>query len=470
MAFNIGFKPQNPSQNKKINPALFSSGFKIDPSGKVVPTAQTGRVTFSNTPIATLTTMPTTSPPTMPPPQGGASSPTPAPPSVAPSNILPTQGSENTKPQIDAILASLGNIAGGLSTLKSNVTSATNPSPDPYATIEKSLLESLVPTSEESELSSQLANLRASKELGVAAIREKPIPLPFITGQEAALERSFAAKSGALTTQLANIQAKRQAALDVAKTKLELQKAKAEREKPIEVGGALIRVNPQTGKYEPVYESTKEAKAPTTIETAQGIMQWDPSTKSWKATGFTKPQSESSIGKKTEKEEARRAAMLRSSEISSTAIKFIDSALANEEAINTNPVGRKIQALNPYSNEYTLARDIDTVKSLIGFDALEQMRKASPTGGALGQVSERELAFLQATRGSLDLGLRSDVLKRNLESIRQSFLKVQRLIQAEAGVPVRVRVTNPQGETIVVDVGKEDLENLLLEGNNVEFL
>lgn len=45
---------------------------------------------------------------------------------------------------------------------------------------------------------------------------------------------------------------------------------------------------------------------------------------------------------------------------------------------------------------------INTIKANIGFAELNDMRKASPTGGALGQVSERELMFLQSVIGSLD--------------------------------------------------------------------
>lgn len=45
---------------------------------------------------------------------------------------------------------------------------------------------------------------------------------------------------------------------------------------------------------------------------------------------------------------------------------------------------------------------LGNVLSSIGFDRLQQMREESPTGGALGQVSERELDTLQATIASLD--------------------------------------------------------------------
>ena len=43
----------------------------------------------------------------------------------------------------------------------------------------------------------------------------------------------------------------------------------------------------------------------------------------------------------------------------------------------------------------------DTVVSNIGFERLQAMRDASPTGGALGQVSDNELRLLSSALGSL---------------------------------------------------------------------
>ena len=55
---------------------------------------------------------------------------------------------------------------------------------------------------------------------------------------------------------------------------------------------------------------------------------------------------------------------------------------------------------------------LTTIKANIGFAELNDMRKASPTGGALGQVSERELMFLQSVIGSLDQAQsKEDVLR-----------------------------------------------------------
>jgi len=71
------------------------------------------------------------------------------------------------------------------------------------------------------------------------------------------------------------------------------------------------------------------------------------------------------------------------------------------------------------------ARDVagllDTVKANAGFAELQAMRDSSPTGGALGQVTERELAFLQSTIGSLDQAQSKEQLVRNLERVKKAY-------------------------------------------------
>lgn len=89
----------------------------------------------------------------------------------------------------------------------------------------------------------------------------------------------------------------------------------------------------------------------------------------------------------------------------------------------------------------TKARDfqalIDNIKSNLGFEELQAMREASPTGGALGSVTERELAFLQATQGSLDTAQSPERLKEILRDIkvrRAQFADERRRIMQETGV------------------------------------
>lgn len=58
---------------------------------------------------------------------------------------------------------------------------------------------------------------------------------------------------------------------------------------------------------------------------------------------------------------------------------------------------------------------LTTLKGNFGFDKLQAMREASPTGGALGQVSNQELTQLNAAFGDLEQSLRPEELKYNLQ-------------------------------------------------------
>lgn len=81
---------------------------------------------------------------------------------------------------------------------------------------------------------------------------------------------------------------------------------------------------------------------------------------------------------------------------------------------------------------------IDTISANISFDALNQMRQSSPTGGALGAVTERELALLSATAGSLSQKQSAAQLIRNLERLDRQF---QEVIHGKAPAPSGAQVT-----------------------------
>lgn len=76
----------------------------------------------------------------------------------------------------------------------------------------------------------------------------------------------------------------------------------------------------------------------------------------------------------------------------------------------------------------TPARDllglVDTIRANVGFDRLQQMRNASPTGGALGQVSELENRLLQATLGNLELSQSEEQFKRNLKRVKDIYKQI----------------------------------------------
>ena len=78
----------------------------------------------------------------------------------------------------------------------------------------------------------------------------------------------------------------------------------------------------------------------------------------------------------------------------------------------------------PGTAAHDIAKRIDTLQAIAGFDQLNQMRAQSPTGGALGQVSERELTFLQSVIGSLELSQSKGQFLENLARVEATFNEI----------------------------------------------
>lgn len=73
----------------------------------------------------------------------------------------------------------------------------------------------------------------------------------------------------------------------------------------------------------------------------------------------------------------------------------------------------------PGTPAYDFAADLETLNAIAGFSELQRMRDSSPTGGALGQVSEREISLLQSTIRSLKQAQSEDQFLRNLDKFEQ---------------------------------------------------
>lgn len=100
-----------------------------------------------------------------------------------------------------------------------------------------------------------------------------------------------------------------------------------------------------------------------------------------------------------------------------------------------------------------LAKQIDTIKSNLGFDKLAEMRASSPTGGALGAVTERELDLLQSVVASLDQSQTDEQLRENLDKVERHYRNTLARMKAayaedyadeQAAPPLSGR--KPQGE------------------------
>jgi len=79
----------------------------------------------------------------------------------------------------------------------------------------------------------------------------------------------------------------------------------------------------------------------------------------------------------------------------------------------------------PNTSALDLKQKVATIVANLGFEELQQMRDNSPTGGALGAITERELALLQATKVSLETA-------QSPEQVRQHLVELDRILSEGA--------------------------------------
>ena len=92
---------------------------------------------------------------------------------------------------------------------------------DPLASTQNSLSQAMSRTSEETSAEQALSDLAYKKQLGLDTEAGRAVPMGFVTGAQAAIERSAATATMPLEAQLRRLQEKRQTATDIAKSQLE---------------------------------------------------------------------------------------------------------------------------------------------------------------------------------------------------------------------------------------------------------
>jgi len=109
---------------------------------------------------------------------------------------------------------------------------------------------------------------------------------------------------------------------------------------------------------------------------------------------------------------------------------------------------------------------ISTLQANLAFDTLQAMRDASPTGGALGQVSEKELQLLKDTVTNLDPNLGSETMRKNIGILNESYNRYLSYfppeILAEHGFDPNLsgfeRRRGPNGELIKKDPNRKSID------------
>ncbi len=85
----------------------------------------------------------------------------------------------------------------------------------------------------------------------------------------------------------------------------------------------------------------------------------------------------------------------------------------------------KSMAIIPGQQGADIRARIMNIKSQVGFMVLQDMRNASKTGGALGQVSEKENELLQANLAALDENMSPEAFRASLRTIQDYLLQAQ---------------------------------------------
>lgn len=98
-----------------------------------------------------------------------------------------------------------------------------------------------------------------------------------------------------------------------------------------------------------------------------------------------------------------------------------------------------------------LRADIDTIKAVLSFHELSKMREASKTGGALGNVSDRELTLLGSAVASLDQAQSAGQLRKRLAEVKTRYEKWRNtaIMAKSAESAAESQVEHPQDQEAI---------------------
>lgn len=98
--------------------------------------------------------------------------------------------------------------------------------------------------------------------------------------------------------------------------------------------------------------------------------------------------------------------------------------MAGGESIPITGIVGRVMSNIPGTTAHDLAKTLDSVKANTAFKKLQEMRQNSPTGGALGSVSDNDMLLLKAVEGSLEQSQSKEQLLYNLDRLRSTTLDI----------------------------------------------
>ncbi len=115
----------------------------------------------------------------------------------------------------------------------------------------------------------------------------------------------------------------------------------------------------------------------------------------------------------------------------------------------------------PGSDAADVEKLTKTLQGNIAFKKLADMKAASPTGGALGAISERELDLLASNLGSIDPGLSFFLFKENIDSIEDIVSRAKKGIEEQIQSVENPQKFQPIKENAPIEIkSEEDLKKI----------
>ncbi len=208
-------------------------------------------------------------------------------------------------------------------------------------------------------------------------------------------------------------------------------------------GGVTVNMPPQIGSIPPGYRVVYDAnRLPMSMEVIPGSPE------------------ERKIQEAQQKGAAAAESTVTASTIVLDEVKSLRNMIKGQKAADPVTgtlgaiVGEKGGVLKAGSARATAEERIKTIKANIGFDRLNQMRQESPTGGALGNITEQELAFLQSVLGSIDLGQKDEAILTQLTRLDKIYNGILKKAQAYPNADKygfgKSRATTPAANSVTV--------------------
>jgi len=141
------------------------------------------------------------------------------------------------------------------------------------------------------------------------------------------------------------------------------------------------------------------------------------------------------------------------SDVVTTDINRVLGQMDNATLPTTGMFGGMLSGV-PGTAAHNVSELVSGIQANASIDKLQQMRESSPTGGALGNVTERENKMLSDAIGSLEQSQTDDQFRYNLKRVHNLYLDI---VHGQGGGPARYTLEKPAGPEGKSVEGWEDM-------------